>query len=339
MKTSITITKLILLALLLVSNVMSAQNQSINVNGTQIQVSSNLQTVLDQAETVYAIPSNFTFNEVYNKAPTAVPFFLGLIMQRQDIMMKEIRNIEHLNNSNVLEDEIMAFLSQLAQAHNNHDPVNNTSMIAAKLQVYYYEALKGNQNDNSKNNFGIDPTTVNIAYLLDRPPSTNNNTGNTGEHAALILADDAPTEINLFGHVSDPADEFKKGHVDKKEWDPSKSFSSDVILGAWYYKPSCQKVNMVFSRGENGYSAITNNNEYSYQKWKVIRVKGNWDKPEEKMYWNEHYKATIQTIMKEDGSVKYTRTMTFYIHPYRDKMVLSEYYQPTGITWTIYKPF
>lgn len=204
MKISTRITKLMLLALFLVPKVNFSQNHSINAKGTQIQVSSNLQTVLDQAETVYAIPSNITFNDVYNKAPTAIPFFLGLIMQRQDIMMKEIRNIEHLNNSNVLEDEIMTFLSQLAEAHNNLDPINNTSMIPAKLQVFYYEALKGNQNDNSKNNFGIDPTTVNIAYILDRVPS-NTTPSNIDDYGKIRLAE-KKNEINLFGEVSGDAE-------------------------------------------------------------------------------------------------------------------------------------
>lgn len=335
MKASITITKLIFLALFIFSNVILAQNQTISVKGTQIQISSTLQTMLEQAEVVYA-PSGYTMDAIYNDAPDLASIFLGLIMQRQEIYMNQFRNVNHLKNNTALHGEILTFIGELAKAHNYINPVDGSKLSPIDMHKDFKSALNGDYNNVYINKFGINPTTANVAYILDRTPNTV--TSNIDDYGKIQVAE-KKNEINLFGHVSDHADEFQKDHIDKKEWDPSKPFTSDVILGAWYYKPSCQKVNIVFTRGEKGYSAITNNSDYSYTKWNVSRVKGNWDQPEKKMYWNEHYKATKQTIKKEDGSVIYTSTMAFYIHPYRDKMVLSQYYQSTGITWSVYKPF
>ncbi len=336
MKISSAISKLILVVLLLIPEFVLAQNQAISVNGSQIQISSALQTVFDQAENVY-VPSGYTMVAILNDAPEMASIFLGLIMQRQEIYMNQIRNVDHLKNKTALHDEIATFIGQLAKAHNYINPLDKSKLSPIEMHKEFTKALNGNYNDVYINKFGINPTTTKIAYILDRVPD-NTAPSNTDDYGKIQLAE-KKNEINLFGHVSDPADEFQKNHIDKKEWDPSKSFSSDVILGAWYYKPSCQKVNIVFSKVEKGYSAITNNTEYSYTKWDINRVKGKWDNPQKKMYWNEHYKATIQTIKKKDGSVTYTRTMTFYIRPYRDKMILSQYYQSTGTTWKVYKPF
>ena len=165
---------IVFIAILLLSTTTSnAQNQTITVKGTQIQVSPVVQKVLKQAETVYVNPSRFTIDNFYNDAPDVIPTFLGLIMHRQEILMDEIKNVEHLNNSSAIEKEIMAFLEQLAQAHNYRDPADNTSMPTARLNISYLEAVRGDQNANFKNNMGIDPTKVNIAYLLDRSPNRN----------------------------------------------------------------------------------------------------------------------------------------------------------------------
>ena len=127
MKISTTISKLILLALLLIPEFVLAQNQTIDVNGTQIQISSTLQTVLDQAESVY-IPSGFTMDAIYKDAPDMAPLFLGLIMQRQEIYMNQIRNVNHLKNNTSLRDEIATFIGQLAKAHNYINPVDDSKM-------------------------------------------------------------------------------------------------------------------------------------------------------------------------------------------------------------------
>jgi hypothetical protein len=224
MKNSTTMTTLFLLVLLLIPKEVLSQNQIITVKGAQIQVSAVVQKVLKQAENVYVNPTGFTINNLYNEAPVVIPTFIGLIMHRQRIIMKEIKNVEHLNNASALDNEIMAFLEQLAQAHNYSDPVDITSMPAAKLNVYYFEALRGNQNANFIKNMGIDPAKVNIAYLLDRSPDRRNayskpknqdngyaatqpvNRGNrdVGGHGKLQLRKDK-NEINIFGEVSGAA--------------------------------------------------------------------------------------------------------------------------------------
>jgi antitoxin component YwqK of YwqJK toxin-antitoxin module len=227
MKTAVNVSTLFLLVFFLIPKVTLSQNQFITANNTQIQVTPSVQKVIKQAEIIYIKPIGFSINNLYNSAPVVIPTFLGLIMHRQEIMMNEIKNIEHLKNSSVIENEIMDFLKQLAKAHNYRDPSDNTSMPAARLNVSYLEALRGNQNANFKNNLGIDPTKVKIAYLLNHSSNTNNvakndnnnpistdngyevvqankePTNNVGGHGKLQLKEDeSKNEINLFGHIS-----------------------------------------------------------------------------------------------------------------------------------------
>jgi len=198
MKISTTIPKLILVAFLLIPVFVLAQNQTISVNGSQIQISSMLQTVLNQAETVY-IPSGFTMDGVYNDAPDMIPLFSGLIMQRQKNYMDQARNIRHIDNYFDLISQIDRFLSQLAKAHNYINPVGGSKMPPIQLQNSFMETIKGKYNDVYINKFGIDPTKVEIAYLLDRSPNKNNVAANQDDHAKIQLKDDEETtEINLF---------------------------------------------------------------------------------------------------------------------------------------------
>ena len=195
MKTIKQITKnLLLITILLLSSTTSkAQNHTISANGTQIQVSSSLQTLLNQVEKVYMNPSELTIKTYYNAGPFMIPTYLGLIMHRQEIMMKEINDIEHLNNLSTIENEIMTFLEQLAQAHNNRNPYDNSDMDSSKLKVYYFGAVNGDQNDFFINEMNLNPTTVEIAYLFDHFPE---------DRAKVIVKDEEKTEINLFGEVS-----------------------------------------------------------------------------------------------------------------------------------------
>lgn len=225
MKTATIISKLILLALFLMPNAILAQNSSITVNGSQIQISSTLQTIFDQAESVY-IPSGFTIDGVYKDAPDMIPLFAGLIMQRQKIYMDQTRNLKHVDNYFNLIDQIDGFLSQLAKAHNYMNPVDGSKMPPLQLQTSFMESIQGKYNTVYINKFGINPTTVNIAYLLDSSPNNNianndyNNPTNTDSRFTAIqpennsnvrneeplyielAEEEVPTEINLFGEVS-----------------------------------------------------------------------------------------------------------------------------------------
>ncbi len=257
MKTATIISKIILLALFLMPNAILAQNQTINVNGAQIQVSSTLQTVLEQVETVYGNPLGVTMNEMYFEGPEVLPTLLGLIMHRQKIYMDQTRNIKHLDNYFNLIDQIDKFLSQLAKAHNYINPNNGSKMPPIQLQNAFTDALNGKQNANFKNNVGLDPTTVNITYLLDSSPNNNivnngnnNPTNRDNGHTAtqpennsnvrnveplfieLAEEDEAPTEINLFGEVSGAAEndiEDRNMEEELKELPPE-----NAILGTWH---------------------------------------------------------------------------------------------------------
>ena len=200
MKTSIKITKLYFFALLILPNVIFTQNQTIKAKGTQIQISSTLQTILEQAEEVY-VPSGYTMDVIYNDAPDMAPIFLGLIMQRQKNYMDQIRNINHIDNYMSIISQIDKFLAQLAKAHNYTNPVNNSKMPPIQLQNTFTETIEGKYNDVYINKFGINPTTAKVTYLLDRAPNPNNTGGNTDEHAKIDIAE-APTEINLFGEIA-----------------------------------------------------------------------------------------------------------------------------------------
>ncbi len=364
MKKSTTISKLIVLVLFLMHNVVLAQNQTITVNGSQIQVSSTLQTVLNQAETIYIKPIfenslsiEISLSTFLNKTPNFAPLFIGLIMHRQELMLNEILTIEHIDNLSALEEEIFTFLEQLAEAHKDSNPMDNSYMPAAKLKVLYQDALKGNQNAICKSDFGIDPTTVDIEYLLDRSPNPNNVADNTNddplkditpdnidnyiidEFGALRLKVKDENEIRFLGEVAPHADNFPSGHKDKKKWDPSKPFTSNIIIGTWYSDPLFTKSQITFTKAAEGYTARASESESSYTLLEVRSVKGEWDQPEKNMYWREHYIATKWFIIKESGSKERKKDMSFYISPYRDTMVLKQAYQSHGFTWTVYKPF
>lgn len=241
MKLSTILTKLILVALLLLPEFVLAQNQTISVNGSQIQISSTLQTVFDQAESVY-VPHGYKIDAVYKDAPDMIPLFLGLIMQRQEIYMNQIRNVNHLKNNTSLHDEIATFIGQLAKAHNYINPINESKMSPITMHESFMDALKGKYNSLYINKFGINPTTTNIAYLLDRAPNTNNVAANTDDHAKLWGNDDkALTEIKLFGEVS-PGVKSSVKPIGNKEMvnalakpeKPQKTpVEKGVILGRW----------------------------------------------------------------------------------------------------------
>ena len=204
MKISPVISKLILVALLLMPQFVLAQNQTISVNGSQIQISSTLQAVFDQAETIYMSPSGHSLEVLYNDVPNYLPVLVGLIMQRQRLYMEQIRNPKHIDNANAVEKELTFFFSQLAQAYNNKNPTDGSNMSARKLEYDYMVTLDGAQNEHYIKSMGIDPTKVEIAYLLDRSPNTNNVVANTDGHAKLQLQDEEDeiekvNKINLFG--------------------------------------------------------------------------------------------------------------------------------------------
>ena len=247
MKTATIISKLFLLAFLLMPNAILAQNHTINVNGTQIQVSSTLQTVFDQAEKIYINPIGYKIEDVYHKAPDMIPLFIGLIMQRQKIFMDQTRNIKHLDNYFALQDEILSFMGQFAQAHNYINPIGGSKLSPIQMHKDFKSGLNGDFNNLYINKFGINPTTVNIAYILDHssnntviannsynnPTNTDNgftaiqtentNNGNVDVRAALVPAkEEVPTEINLFGEVSP----YAMGHAEVEQWQDMTGVSS-----------------------------------------------------------------------------------------------------------------
>ena len=241
-----TISKFILLVLFLMPNSIFAQNQTITVNGSQIQISSTLQTVLNQTETIYVKPIFKTsLNTVLNKTPVFVPMFIGLIMQRQELMMKEIITVESVDNLTALEEEIFTFLDQLAKAHNDTNPMNNSYMPGVRLKVLYQNAVKGDDNALCITDFGIDPTSVEIEYLIDRSPNKNIVVDNTYDksikvasqdnsvdqtiHYKIQVKDEDKNEINLFGEVAPKAEHGNNNEIDIT-YDPTKE-------GANYYGP------------------------------------------------------------------------------------------------------
>lgn len=262
MKTSLTITKLYFLALFFLPNIILSQNQTINAKGAQIQISSTVHTILRQAETVY-VPSGYTMDVIYNDAPDMAPIFLGLIMQRQKVYMDQTRNINHIDNYMNLVSQIDAFLSQLAKAHNYINPVDGSKMPPIQLQNSFMETIEGKYNDVYINKFGINPTTANVAYLLDRAPNPN-NVGNTDEHAKIDVAE-APTEINLFGEVSGAAENnFNYPTDDRDSQNTSEEVKKqplkpDVIVGTWKYTKSKYGCNSNSSAEESSES-------YTFQK-------------------------------------------------------------------------
>ena len=201
MKISTTLSRLILLALLLIPKLDLAQNHTIKAKGTQIQMSYALKTVFNQAEAVY-IPSGFTMDAIYNDAPDMAPLFLGLIMQRQKIDMDQKRNINHLDNYFAIQDEILTFIGHLAKAHNYINPVDGSKLSLIQMHKDFESALNGDYNNVYINKFGINPTTTNVAYILDQPTSSNTGTTNIEPNANIDLREEAPTEINIFGEVS-----------------------------------------------------------------------------------------------------------------------------------------
>ena len=271
MKISTTLSKLIILTLLLVPKDNLAQNHTINVKGTQIQISSTLKTVFDQAETVYA-PSGYTMDVLYKDAPEMAVIFIGLIMQRQEIYLNEVRNVEHLKNRTALNNEITQFIGELAKAHNYINPLDGSKLSPIQMHKDFKSAINGNFNNVYINKFGINPKSTNIAYLLDRAPNPN-NVGNTDEHAKIDVAE-APTEINLFGEVSGAADD---GGLMQRKIDRNKKYKippADAILGTWQGRDFGQKNDrfVTFQKKEGRYVSINVRKYEDYTKTTVYTI-------------------------------------------------------------------
>lgn len=277
-----TISKFILLVLFLMPNAIFAQNQTITVNGSQIQISSTLQTVLNQTETIYVKPIFKTsLNTLLNKTPVFVPTFIGLIMQRQELMMKEIITVESVDNLTALEEEIFTFLDQLAKAHNDTSPMNNSYMPGVRLKVLYQNAVKGEDNAICKKDYGIDPTSVEIEYLIDRSPNKNIVVDNTNDenirvasqdnsvdqtiHYKLQVKDEDKNEINLFGEVA-PKAELKDGRPSSA---PSneEDIPVDILVGTWI---SETKGPITFYKTNNGYVGSMRYETRAYRYGKMV---------------------------------------------------------------------
>jgi len=351
MKTIKKITKLFIIGLLLWNQMMlNAQGISnpITVNGNQITVSPTLQKVLTQAESVYVTPLGYTLNQYFNEAPDLIPIVVGLIMQRQEMEMDKRMVEQHLDNALQIEIEIFSMLANLAKAQNYTNPNAERKVTPITLNKDYMDAINGNYNAVFISKFGIDPTKVNIPYLLDIPQqnstSITHNQNNTDDNWAVEPQNQKTTpqtargklqikkkknEINLFDHVSGAADQYEKDSEVIHLWDANKPFSSSVIIGTWYHKPVKNKVALVVSQGENGYIGKINKVDYGYYEiWQIKSIGSKWINLEKKADWIEYYSATIILYSTETRKEISRNQMEFHISPYRETWVLDDAYKP-----------
>ena len=296
-----------------------------------------LETLIQQIDENY-VPAgwNDTMNSMEKLAgniPQIYFTFLGTAMNKQKpyINNKPIASKNYKN----LNQEILFLIPDIVDLKNSLNSNNDQPINDNTLGDIYNDALIGiiNEtfNQEYKKNTGKDLSQISMPSVLDQHI--------VGGTSFRKVAKKDKNEINLFGEVAPHADTFPSGHKDKKKWDPSKSFSSDIIIGTWYSDPLCTKSEITFAKGPKGYTA-RRENKYSYTLWEVRRVKGDWDQPEKKMYWNEYYIATRWFISKTEGSKKRISDMSFYIKPYRDTMVLQDMSKSySGYDWEVYKPF
>jgi len=176
--------KKILLVLALVVTVFFAQGMIADAAKTGIPVSPALQIVLDQAGKI-VVKTAQDWKNLLGNEPDMAAVFIGLIMQRQHILMQQYRNPDDITRFLALNNEVEQFLSHLAKILNYRLPEDGSNLPPEKLHGLYRQARNGNMNAMIMKESGFDPTTANVPFMVRQVPLSTQagNGSNLGDGA------------------------------------------------------------------------------------------------------------------------------------------------------------
>ncbi len=192
--------KKILLVLALVVTAFFAQGMRADAAKTVIPVSPALQIVLDQAGKIVVKTAQDWKNFLSNE-PDMAAVFIGLIMQRQHILMQQYRNPDDITRFLSLNNEVEQFLSHLAKILNYRLPEDGSNLPPEKLHGLYRQARNGNMNAMIMKESGFDPTTANVPFMIRQVPlsTQTGDGGNLGDGVRAKLQMKKKNEIDLLG--------------------------------------------------------------------------------------------------------------------------------------------
>jgi len=193
MKLSIIFTCLVLIFLV------TPVNSFVN---TTIQNSPALVTIFNQAEATYMVPLGINKQTALDKYPDIFAGLVGMTLQRQFKYLRS--NGDYISRYNVLENEALAFMHQLAKAHSYRHPTDGSNLPEARMGVKFYDGLNGNSNIYFIEKFGIDPAKINLPFMLSQVPLPKNTGGDNTEHGKLHVK--KKNEINLLGQKAPPTE-------------------------------------------------------------------------------------------------------------------------------------
>jgi len=173
--------------------------------GNDIQTSEAVKTILRQTEQTFIRPGT-SINQVSYRDPVMFATFVGLTMQRQNIYLNELRDVEDLQRMTVLGSEIMEMLSKVAEFLEYKNPADGSPLSAEELRSTFLHAFSGDYNQMFIEK-GFDPATMNVPYMISQvplPPQSPGEDAADGGHGRLQVK--KPEGIELLGEAASAAE-------------------------------------------------------------------------------------------------------------------------------------
>ena len=200
--------------------------------GPHLQVSTALQTILNQTETTYMQPLGLTMQNAINQDPDMFAGLVGMTLQRQYNYLGNHR--DYLPQYQVLEEEALTFLHQLAKAHNYRHPADGSNLPEARMGVEFYSGLKGDSNGYFMQKFGIDPANAGLPFMLAQVSVPEKN-GEDGGWLGKIQVKEGG--ITIFGETIGAAGQPSYPLPILSE----DIIPEDIIIGTWAPKEDWEK--------------------------------------------------------------------------------------------------
>jgi len=321
-----------LLVLTLVVTAFFTQVMRADAAKTGISVSPALKVVLDQAGKI-SVKTTEDWKNLLGREPDMAAVFIGLIMQRQHILMQQYRNPDDITRYLALNNEIEQFLSHLAKTLNYRLPQNGSNLPPEKLHGLYRQARNGNMNAMFMKESGFDPTTANVPFMVRQVPLPAKSGGggniDDGGFAKLQMKEDE-NEINLLNEVSPSASADITPYEENNEWQtqnqPIQKSVKDPITG-------CSNATFTFNSVHGNRFTISTSNAYA-----AIVDFGDRDRNKNTI-WGHIHKLTI-TYSTHNGTI--TREVGLYsdsaakLGVYKDTIPMGDY---TGSIRLVFKAY
>lgn len=133
-----------------------------------MNLSLELQKLIEQAESTYFSKFGKTANEAVNENPVSFASILGITLQRQGNYADQ--NPQYVDHYWILRQQCNDLMTRIATIHKYKDPQTGSPMSAQKLQDEFLIGVQGKANAFFIQRFGINPATVNTPMILAQVP-------------------------------------------------------------------------------------------------------------------------------------------------------------------------